>query len=74
MRRIERTAEGRTGSVRVSAKGWLFDLETDETGYTPSPNLEFDEGFLGCTTPLASGKAPPKSDNLFLKEDTGRVP
>ncbi|MBD9636482.1 hypothetical protein IB277_09240 [Ensifer sp. ENS07] len=65
--RIESTAEGRTGSVRVSGKGWLLDLETDETGYTPSPDLEFDEGFLGCTTLLASGVEPPKSGDLFLK-------
>ncbi len=65
--RIESTAEGRTGSVRVSGKEWLLDLETDETGYTPSPDLEFDEGFLGCTTLLASGVEPPKSGDLFLK-------
>jgi hypothetical protein len=51
----------------VSGKGWLLDLETDETGYTPSPDLEFDEGFLGCTTLLASGVEPPKSGDLFLK-------
>lgn len=67
MSRIERTTERRTGSVRVSGKGWLFDLQTDETGYTPSPDLEFDEGFLGCTTPLASGMELLKSGDLFLK-------
>lgn len=62
----------RTGSWE-NPQGWRVDDEAEATGYTPSPDLGFDEGFVGCTTPLSAGKEPPKSVDLFPKEDTGRV-
>ncbi|OCO98922.1 hypothetical protein BC362_27160 [Ensifer sp. LC14] len=69
---LVRVVELRTGSWE-SPEGWRIDEEAEATGYTRSPDLGFEEGFVGCTTPLATGKEPPKSVDLFPEEDAGRV-
>ncbi|KOF13574.1 hypothetical protein AC244_30510 [Ensifer adhaerens] len=63
-----RVAENRTGSSYVENEGWSLDLEAEATGYTPSEALGFADGFIGCTTPLASGKTPPEPVDLFRNE------
>ncbi|MGE6786328.1 hypothetical protein ACQKGL_27785 [Ensifer adhaerens] len=63
----------RTGSWQEDTQGWRVDDEAEATGYTPSSDLGFDEGFVGCMAPLAAGKEPPTSLDLFPKEETGRV-
>ncbi|WP_152976176.1 hypothetical protein [Ensifer adhaerens] len=63
----------RTGSSWEDPQGWSVDFEAEATGYTPSPDLGFDEGFVGCTTPLAAGKEPPKPVDFFRNEDTGKA-
>ncbi|HEV7321579.1 MAG TPA: hypothetical protein VGO04_23495 [Ensifer sp.] len=63
-----RVAENRTGSSYARNEGWSLDLAAEATGYTPSEALGFADGFVGCTTPLASGKTPPVPADLFRKE------
>ncbi|WP_139109856.1 hypothetical protein [Ensifer sp. LC163] len=63
-----RVAENRTGSNYVEKDGWALNLEADATVYTPSEALGFADGFIGCTTPLGSGKKPPEPADLFRNE------
>ncbi|WP_156433158.1 hypothetical protein [Sinorhizobium sp. GL28] len=60
----------RTGSWG-EPQSWRVDDDAEATGYTPSPDLGIDEGFVGCTTPLFAGEEPPKSVDLFWNKDTG---
>lgn len=62
----------RTGSSG-EPQSWRVDDDAEATGYTPSPDLGFDEGFVGCTTPLLAGKEPPKPVDLFWSKDTGSL-
>ncbi|WDZ78758.1 hypothetical protein PWG15_09815 [Ensifer adhaerens] len=57
-----------TGSSYARNEGWSLDLAAEATGYTPSEALGFADGFIGCTTPLASGKTPPVPADLFRNE------
>ncbi len=63
-----RVAENRTGSSYARNEGWSLDLAAEATGYTPSEALGFADGFIGCTTPLASDKTPPMPADLFRNE------
>lgn len=63
----------RTGSGYVEGQGWIVDLQTEETGYTPSQNFSIRDagsregGLLICS--LNSGDftaALPEPSDLFL--------
>lgn len=62
---LVRVAENRTGSSYDGSDGWTLDLNAEATGYTPSEALGFTDGFIGCTTSLASAKALPDPADLF---------
>lgn len=62
---LVRVAENRTGSSYDGSDGWTLDLNAEATGYTPSEALGFTDGFIGCTTSLASSKALPDPADLF---------
>ncbi len=62
---LVRVAENRTGSSYDGSNGWTLDLNAEATGYTPSEALDFTDGFIGCTTSLASAKALPDPADLF---------
>ncbi len=62
---LVRVAENRTGSSYDGSDGWTLDVNAEATGYTPSQALGFTDGFIGCTTSLASAKALPDPADLF---------
>ncbi|NRP73999.1 hypothetical protein ILFOPFJJ_04920 [Ensifer psoraleae] len=72
--KLEHTIAKRTGSVHVEGQGWMLNLPTEATGYTPSQSFAIGDagieegGLLFCS--FSSGDFPaaalPEPSDLFL--------